>query len=172
MPSQTGSGVVRVVKPNAVLSDLDYVTSFSNSAPQSIKGLPIIKPPYSRVTAIDLNTGDHVWMTPHGDGPRNHPLLKNLDLPPLGETRGSGGALVTKTALFVLQRQSSEGPRLSVFDKQSGDILGHVPLPDTPRGNPVTYLHGGKQFILVALGGGRLFGGGGTPPRLIAFALP
>jgi quinoprotein glucose dehydrogenase len=66
------------------------------------QGLPITKPPYGRITAIDLNTGDHVWMVPNGDGPRDHPALKDLNLPPLGHM-GRAAPLVTKTLLFVTE---------------------------------------------------------------------
>ena len=174
VPSGTSTCMFRVTKPDPARSDLNYVTQWFSPVPYrgGVRGLPITKPPYSRVTAIDLNTGEHKWMTPHGDGPRDHPLLKDLDLPPLGEPGGGGGPLVTKTLLFVLQGRSPDGPRMSVFDKQSGKILGHVPLPDSPKSNPVTYLHEGKQYILVAMGGGQMFGRGSTPPRLIALALP
>jgi quinoprotein glucose dehydrogenase len=61
---------------------------------------------------------------------------------------------------------------LTVFDKQTGAILGSVPLPDNPYGNPITYMHDGKQFLAIAIGGGRFMGGGGTPPRLIGLSLP
>jgi len=178
VPSQASPGLFRVVQPDGTRSNLKYITAWGSPGPQrGIDGLPLVKPPYSRITAIDLNTGDHVWMTPHGDGPQNHPAIKHLDLPPLGEPAGNGGPLVTKTLLFVSQRASGiEGSdavhNLTVFDKQTGDILGTIPLPARPYGNPVTYLHEGKQYITIALGGGRFFGGGGTPPQLIAMCLP
>ena len=66
------------------------------------RGLPITKPPYGRITAIDLNTGEHLWMVPNGDGPRDHPALKDLNLPPLGHM-GRAAPLVTKTLLFVTE---------------------------------------------------------------------
>ena len=179
VPSHSGLGVFLITQPDAARSNLKYVTSWFSRGPDrdAIGGLPISKPPYSRVTAIDLNRGDHTWMTPHGDGPRDHPLIAHLDLPPLGEPRGSGGPLVTKTLLFVTQRGpgepgSARGPKLSVFDKKTGEILGTIPLPTAPYGNPITYLHEGKQYIAVAVGGGNFFGGGGTPPELIALGLP
>ena len=68
---------------------------------ETIEGLSIFKPPYSRVTAIDLNTGEHRWMAPVGDGPRDHPLLKGLNVPPLGERLQGISVLVTKTLVFV-----------------------------------------------------------------------
>lgn len=179
IPSATSVSMARVSQPDGARSDLDYVTAWFTPGPHSggIRGLPITKPPYSRVTAINLNTGEHQWMTPHGDGPRNHPLLKDMNLGPLGEPGGGGGPLVTKTLLFVHQGRSSEGPRMSVFDKTTGEILGFVKLPDRPLGNPVTYLHDGKQYILVSMGGGQMMGDmfGATamkPSKVIALALP
>lgn len=179
VPSKPGPGVFKVGQPDPARSNLRFITSWFAAGPdrKAIGNLPLVKPPYSRVTAIDLNTGDHLWMTPHGDGPRDHPAIRHLNLPPLGEVAGAGGPLLTKTLLFVSQRRSglpskTNGAKLTVFDKQSGEILGRVPLPDNPHGNPITYLHEGKQYIVIALGGGRFMGGGGTPAQLVALALP
>ena len=172
VPSKSSVGFWSVAKPDPSRSDLNYVwRQIPGPHLGGVRGLPILKPPYSRVTAIDLNTGDHLWMTPHGDGPRDHPLLRDLNLPPLGEPNGSGGALVTKTLLFVLQERSSEGPRMSVFDKKSGEILGTVSLP-VATGNPITYLHQEKQYILVGGGKGKVVNGQRSSPRLVALALP
>jgi quinoprotein glucose dehydrogenase len=80
------------------------------------EGLPLFKPPYSRVTAIDMNRGEHLWVRPLGNGPRNHPLLKDLNLPPLGEASEGQSALVTKTLLFVTvwrRERGGRGPLLS-----------------------------------------------------------
>ena len=140
------------------------------------QGLPLVKPPYKRVTAIDLNTGNHTWMSPHGDGPRTHPALRALNLPALGGHSGpnAGGPLVTKTLLIVNSggRDAADpaaGARtMTAYDKDSGDYLGSVTLPAVPYGNPMTYLHDGKQYIAVAVGGG----GGAALPELIALTLP
>lgn len=67
----------------------------------TLDGLPLFKPPYARMTAIDMNRGEHVWMTPIGDGPRSHPLLKDLSVPPLGDGVLGASVLVTKTLLFM-----------------------------------------------------------------------
>lgn len=141
------------------------------------QGLPLTKPPYSVVVGIDLNEGEIAWSVPHGDGPRDHPALKGLDLPPLGATShgylSSGGPLVTKTLLFVNQAQL--GPRMQVsetelfmraFDKATGEVLWEVRMALPPYGTPMTYMHEGKQYVVVACGGG------GKPSRLVAFALP
>jgi quinoprotein glucose dehydrogenase len=128
----------------------------------TIDGLSIFKPPYSRVTAIDLNTGEHRWMAPLGNGPRNHPLLKDLNLPPLGDENQNGvSVLVTKTLLFVSARplgtkwDDADAVRklLYVFDKQSGKVVRVVEMDGLAAAAPMTYLHGGKQYVVVATNG-------------------
>ena len=135
-----------------------------------------MKPPYKRVTAIDLNTGDHAWMVPHGDGPRNHPALRHLGLPPLGGHNGmhGGGPLVTKTLLIVnsggryVDDMVAAARAMTAYDKDTGAYLGSVELPAVPYGNPVSYLHEGKQYIAVAVGTSSAERGA----ELIALALP
>ncbi len=192
VPSSTAPGFYPMTQPDPSRSDLAYTGSFlaGVAGPQ---GLPLVKPPWGRVTAIDLNAGEIRWMTPNGWGPIDHPALRDVETGMLGG--GSGAPLLTRSLLFVTQRGSSgerNTPRLNVFDKVSGELLGHVPLPDTPNSNPVTYMHGGRQFIVVAVGGGPLFSAmdqmpdideatarmlasleqEGTRPELIALALP
>ena len=134
--------------------------------PTMPRGLPLFKPPYSRMTAVDLNTGDIAWTQPNGDGDRfrNHPLLRDLDLPPLGGD-GRGGPLVTKTLLVsaLTAGGSDGGPRLVARDKATGRIVGSVDLPSGAVGTPMTYLVDDRQYIVLTVGGG---------PRLVAFALP
>ncbi len=138
------------------------------------RGLPLFKPPYKRVTAVDLNTGEEAWMTPHGDGPRNHPALQHLNLPPLGGGEGgrSSGPLVTPSLLIMNHggrdyADTAEGTRtISAYDKDTGAHLGSVRLPAVPNGNPVTYLHEGKQYLVVAVGSG------GRDAELVALTLP
>ncbi len=135
--------------------------------PQMPQGLPLFKPPYSRMTAIDLNAGEHAWMHPNGDGDRfrNHPLLRDLDLPPLGG-EGHGGPVLTKTLLVsALSAGGTEGgPRLVARDKATGEIVGSVDLPGGAIGTPMTYMDGGTQYIALTVGG--------DVPELVAFALP
>ncbi len=149
-----------------------------------IDGLPIFKPPYSRVTAIDMNRGEHLWVRPLGNGPRNHPLLKDLNLPPLGEASEGQSALVTKTLLFVTVWRRERGGRgglrppwapagdpdagrkiLYVFDKQSGDLLREIELPGQAAASPLTYLYRGKQYVTMAVGGNE-------EAAVVALALP
>ena len=137
--------------------------------PTMPRGLPLFKPPYSRMTAIDLNTGDHVWMNPLGTGERirNHPLLRNLDLPPLGGDGSRSGPLVTRTLLIHALTTGGEGggPRLVAVDKSSGAELASVDLPRGAIGSPMSYLLDGKQYIALTVGGSPV-------PELIALALP
>ena len=138
------------------------------------QGLPLWKPPYSRMTAIDMNRGEHVWMTPLGDGDRirNLPLLRDLNLPPLGG-EGRGGPVLTKTLLFMGQgaRRSRGGagatkPLLRAFDKATGEVIHAFELPAAPGGTPMTYMVDGKQYIVVAVGWDDM------PSEWVALALP
>ena len=159
-----------IVKPDNKNSDLDYVsgTRAWTAGPQ---GLPLLKPPYGRITAIDLNKGERLWMTANGDGPRNHPLLKPLNLPPLGNP-GRSSPLVTKTLLFlgegdpVMAALGSRlrpempaslapgygGKKFRAFDKATGAILWETELPSGVTGAPMTYMFEGKQYVLAATG--------------------
>jgi quinoprotein glucose dehydrogenase len=139
------------------------------SGPQ---GLPLFKPPYKRVTSLDLTTGNLAWMEPHGDGPRNHPALAALNLPPLGGGGGiSSGPLVTPTLLIMnhggrdYDDIAASSRTISAYDKSTGNHLGALDLPGVPGGNPVTYLHNGKQYLVVALGSG-------DSAELLALTLP
>ena len=135
--------------------------------PTMPQGLPLWKPPYSRMTAIDMHRGEHAWMTPLGDGDRyrNLPMLRDLDLPPLGGD-GRGGPVLTKTLLInaLTAGGSNGGPRLVAYDKATGDIVGSVDLPGGALGTPMTYMLDGRQYIALTVGG--------RVPELIAFTLP
>lgn len=137
----------------------------SGRQPTMPQGLPLFKPPYSRMTAIDLNAGEIAWMQPNGDGNRlrNHPMLRELELPPLGG-EGRGGPLVTKTLLVsaLSAGGTDDGPRLVARNKATGAIMGSVDLPSGAVGTPMTYSLNGRQYIALTIGG----------PRLIAFSLP
>jgi quinoprotein glucose dehydrogenase len=164
--------VVEVIEypPPATIGYFTDPWGVSLSGPQ---GLPLFKPPYKRVTALDLNTGDQAWMQPHGDGPRHHPALVDLNLPPLGGGGGiTSGPLVTPTLLIMnhggrdYEETAASSRTISAYDKDTGKHLGSVDLPAPPGGNPVTYLHEGKQHLVVAVGRG------GTDAELIALTLP
>jgi len=137
---------------------MDYTVVGDPEVP-TVDGLPIFKPPYGRITAIDLNTGDHLWMKANGDGPRDHPLLKDLDLPPLG-IPSRAAPLLTSTLLFIgegsnaIMGHTEEmwGKKFRAYDKSTGEIVWETELPSGTTGAPITYLHEGRQFILVAVG--------------------
>ena len=142
----------------------------TRTRPQMPQGLPLFKPPYSRMTAIDLNTGDHVWMKPMGNGDRirNHRLLRDLDLPPLGGDSSRAGPLLTPDLLLYALTtggSNNDGPRLVALDKTTGEELGSVDLPGGAIGTPMTYMMDGRQYVALTVGGVPV-------PELIAFALP
>ncbi len=125
------------------------------------QGLPLIKPPYSRMTAYDMNTGEIAWQVPTGEGSdrvRNHPALEGLDLPALGGQSTSSGPLVTKMVLVYALRSAGSGGQdtLVAYDKATGEILGEVSLPGRALGTPMTYMIEGRQFITLALQGARM----------------
>jgi quinoprotein glucose dehydrogenase len=126
------------------------------------QGLPLWKPPYTHLTAIDLNTGDTLWRIPIGDGPRDHELLKDLNLPKLGDF-GRPFVLTTKTLVFVAH--GSDKKLLLAYDKQTGDEVGRFPLPGTPQGSLMTFMSEGKQYIAIPVGGRQ------EPGGLVALAL-
>ncbi len=125
-----------------------------------IEGLPLLKPPYGRLTAVDMNKGEKLWTVANGDGPRDNPLLKSLNLPPLGSI-GRPAALVTKTVLFLGEASDSVAGRAGVagrahffaYDKKTGDRLWQTELPAGTTGGPISYQVNGKQFIVVPIGG-------------------
>jgi glucose dehydrogenase len=150
--------------------------SLSREAPgvPNIQGIPLLKPPYGRVTALDMNTGELAWTVANGDGPRDHPLLKDLDLPPLG-IPNRPAPLVTKSLLFVGEGSDAvvgtvpgaggayDGPDTGfdeswrwgtlfrAFDKSSGNTVFEIDLSAGTTGAPMTYMHEGKQYIVVAV---------------------
>ena len=137
--------------------------------PRMPQGLPLFKPPYTRMTAIDMNTGDHAWMQPLGNGDRirNHPLLRDLDLPPLGGDSEDHGPLLTKTLLIsaLSAGGANDGPQLVARDKATGEVLAAIDLPRGALGTPMTYMLDGRQYIALTIGGEPV-------PELIALALP
>ena len=140
----------------------------------SVRGLPLVKPPYGRITAIDLDKGEIKWQIAHGETPdavRNHPALKGLTIPRTGQS-GAVGALVTKTLVVAgepLATVTADHPRgamLRAYDKASGAEVGAVFMSAPQSGTPMTYLLNGKQYIVVATSGGVYSG------EYLAFRLP
>jgi quinoprotein glucose dehydrogenase len=147
---------------------------------ETIQGVPLWKPPYGRITAIDLNTGEHRWMTPAGDLAKSNPVLQQLGLRSLGRP-ARGHMLLTMTLVIVGQDGGThrEGgatqrvpnfevrdPMLCAYDKVNGKLVAEVTLPRNITGAPMTYMMNEKQFIVVPTGGSNL------PVELIALSLP
>jgi quinoprotein glucose dehydrogenase len=166
-------------------SDMAYISagtaSESGGGDLSVQGLPLTKPPWGRITAIDLNKGEIVWQIAHGETPdavRNHPALKGLTIPRTGRPGGAGGSsggigtLVTKTLVIsgeggtVVTPNGQRGAMLRAYDKATGAELGAVYMSGAQTGSPMTYMLNGKQYIVVAVSSSTL------PGELIAYSLP
>ena len=140
----------------------------------TVQGLPIIKPPYGVLAAIDLDQGKIRWRVPHGDTPdavRNSPLLKGLTIPKTGQT-GIVGVVLTKSLVIVgdpmvtTAPDRPRGPMLRAYDQQTGKEVGAIFMPAPQSGSPMTYSVNGRQFIVVAVSGGPYSG------EYISYALP
>ena len=159
------------------ISNMRYIGAYGEGFPNGSlggpSGLPLVKPPWGRITAINLNSGDHVWMVPNSDTPewaRNNPVLAGLTLPRTGSF-DQVGLLVTKTLLFAgegsgLWRAGGGGNKLRAHDKATGAILHELTLPANQSGIPMTYEVDGRQYIVVAVGAK------GLPGELVALTLP
>lgn len=166
VPSRTQLQVLSLSKNPE--SDIDLSQGFGVRVPR-VDGLEVVKPPYGRVTAIDMNSGDHLWWIPNADTPeriKNHPLLEGIDIPPTGVPTRSG-ILLTKSLLFVAEGNGAAGPRpiMRAINKETGETVAQIDLPDNQIGLPFTYEHDGKQYLA-------LFVGGSSTAELVAYALP
>jgi quinoprotein glucose dehydrogenase len=171
-------GADRPQKP----SDMNYVRGQvvdpanpkGPAIPTTIQGLPLVKPPYGRISAIDLQKGELLWQVAHGETPdniRNHPALKGLTIPRTGR-QGRIGTLITKSlviagegGLFTLP-DGRRGAMLRAYDKRTGQDAGAVYMPAGQTGSPMTYMLNGRQYIVVAISGQNF------PGELMAFRLP
>ena len=116
-----------------------------------VQGLPLFKPPYSRITAIDMNTGEHLWWIPVGDTPDGvleHDALQGMEIPNTGTGR-QATQIVTSTILMYTGEGSDGTSYLFAVDKATGERLGQVELPAQPRYGMMTYLHDGKQHVVI-----------------------
>ena len=168
VPSANAHSTIQLTAPEPdEPATLRYIRRSTAAGPVMPRGLPLWKPPYTRMTAIDMNTGEHAWMVPTGRGDRirNHPLLRGLDLPPLGGDAGRSGPLLTRTLLIhaLTAGGSGNGPRLVAYDKRTGAEVGSIDLPAGALGAPMTYLLDGAQHIALTVGG--------DAPGLIVFRL-
>ena len=149
--------------------------SASGSATLTAEGLPLVKPPYSRITAVNMDKGEFRWQVPFGATPEsitNHPALKGLTLPPLGRPGNNAGTLVTRTLLVAGETtvgptpNGQRGAMLRAFDKSTGAEVGAVYMPAQQSGTPMTYMVDGTQYLIVAISGGNYSG------ELLAFKVP
>jgi quinoprotein glucose dehydrogenase len=175
VPPRPGQSDMRFVRGIAPAEGAQGGAGGGEDGPNvTVQGLPLVKPPYGRITAINLNTGDTVWQIPHGETPdniRNHPALRGLNIPRTGRA-GRVGTLVTKTLViagdpgFTTFPDGRRGSTLRAYDKMTGQELATIPLPAGASGGPMTYALNGKQYLVLAISG---IGFGG---ELIAFTLP
>jgi quinoprotein glucose dehydrogenase len=168
---------------DAKRSDMNYIsTGGGDDTPGlTVQGLPIIRPPWGRITAIDLNRGDIAWQIAHGETPdtvKNHPALKGLNIPRTGRPGGAGGSsggigiLTTKTLVIAGEGgafttpNGQRGAMLRAYDKASGKEVGAVYMAGAQTGSPMTYMLNGRQYIVVGMSGAVM------PGELVAYALP
>ena len=160
------------------LGDGEYVSGVAGrqggGSGLNVQNLPIVKPPYGVLAAIDMKRGELKWQVPHGETPdnvRNHAALKGIEIPRTGQN-GSQGLLVTKSLVVIGDRQvtappgRARGAMLRAYDKETGREVGEVLMPAGQTGSPMTYMVDGRQFIVVAVSGP------GIPGEYLAFALP
>jgi len=167
------AAVVGLVKSEHPRSNVNWVMKAAAFAPGP-QGLPLFKPPYGRLVAINLNKGEILWTVPNGDGPRDHPAIKHLNLPRLGQG-GRVSPLVTKTLVFLGEGGSDGvvalppgggGKMFRAYDKATGDVVWEMELPGGTTAAPMTYMVNGKQYIVVTVGWK------GMPSEYVALALP
>jgi quinoprotein glucose dehydrogenase len=144
---------VLVLEPPPAGSDITYISGGGAQLPW-LQGLPLIKPPWGRITAIDMNRGEHLWQVPNGPTPKEiaeHPALQGLDIPPTGRATRPV-TLVTKTLLFTAEGWGG-APVLHARDKATGAIVAEIALPGAVGGRPMTYSIDGKQYLIVSVAG-------------------
>ncbi|MBI4552420.1 MAG: pyrroloquinoline quinone-dependent dehydrogenase [Candidatus Latescibacteria bacterium] len=163
--SNTSITLMALKKPGKDESDMNYISA-TLQAPQ-VQGLPLVKPPWGRIVAVDMNTGKHLWMVPNGDASanvKNNPALKGVTLPRTGKITRFG-TMVTKTLLFAGEGFGGD-PKFHAYDKKTGEIVAELDLPAAQVSLPMTYLHKGKQYIVMSVGAAN------HPAELVAFSLP
>ncbi len=164
--SHTAPAVLAMTQ-NPRVSDMNYI--LDRGTVPTVDGLPLVKPPYSRITAIDLRTGDHAWMKPSGDTPasvRDNPALRGITIP------NTGGfarpvMMATKTLLFTAEGYNG-APVIRALDKRTGAEVWRMTIPGSVSSSPMTFRHQGKQYIAFWVDDARAR----RPSELIALALP
>ena len=183
IPSITSPFVADLLPGDPEVTNLSY-TKGSRRWLAGPQGLPLYKPPYGRITAINMNTGEHKWMVPNGWGPVDNPAIANLDLGKLG-VPGRPSPLLTKSLLFIGEGMTNQrrggrippdmpieiatnsgGPWFRAYDKTSGAVVWEIEMNAGTTNPPVSYVYGEKQYLLIAIGDSR------HAPELVAFALP
>lgn len=201
--SQTAIALLGMVpSPGPQFSDMEYVQGVAGKEPRNstpmgapprpappgeaarggdeggpnltVSGLPLLKPPYGRITAINMDKGEIAWQVAHGETPdnvRNHPALKGLTIPRTGQA-GLVGVLTTKSLviagepMFTTTSSGARGAMLRAYDKATGHEVGAVYMPAPQSGSPMTYMANGQQYIIVSISGRDY------PGELVAFRLP
>ncbi|MEZ5416538.1 MAG: PQQ-binding-like beta-propeller repeat protein [Vicinamibacterales bacterium] len=157
-------------------SNMDWINGAGGEGGRrlAVENLPIIRPPWGQISAIDLNKGEILWQTVHGetdDNVKNHPALKGVAIPRTGRP-GRVGVLTTKSLVMAGDGGMATHPNgqrsgmFRAYDKLTGKEIGAVPIPGPQTGSPMTYMHGGKQYIVVAVSGQ------GSAAELIGLTLP
>ena len=164
MPSAYSQNVVALVPSEHPRTDVRLVREKYTPLPGP-QGLPMFKPPYGRLTAIDLNRGDIAWQVPNGEGPRDHPAIQHLDLPP-GPPYHWGNA---ETPVLPPSPRNTRELVMSTDARPgwpSGDVVWEMELPGGTSGAPMTYMIDGRQYIIATVGWDDM------ASELVAFALP
>ncbi len=184
--SHTLLRVVSLERADPKRSDMNYVSTGggddgSGGGALSVRGIPLVKPPWGRITAIDLNKGEIAWQVAHGETPdtiKNHPALKGVTIPRTGRPGGAGGSsggigtLTTKTLVIsgeggaFTTPSGQRGAMLRAYDEATGKNVGEVYMPGAQTGSPMTYMLNGRQYIIVGVSGAIMQG------ELIAYRLP
>ncbi len=176
VPSAYSQNVIALVPSEHPRADMRLVREKYTALPGP-QGLPMFKPPYGRLTAIDLNRGDIAWQVPNGQGPRNHPAIQHLDLPWLGQP-GRASVLITKSLVFLGEGGNTGvsalpqwyggpgGKMFRAYDKASGEVVWEMELPGGTSGAPMTYMLDGRQYIIATVGWDDM------ASELVALALP
>ena len=162
--SQTNASILQLI-PGGDQSDMDYIFGFARAS--IARGVPIVKPPWGRITALDLSSGDMAWMVPNGDTPEGVAESLGIDESLVPRTGKVSRASVLVTRTLLLSGEGASGaPMFRALDKATGATIAEIELPNAQIGLPMTYMHEGRQYIVISVGGG------GEPAELIALALP
>jgi glucose dehydrogenase len=156
---------VAVLRPEAEFSTMPYIAGGGAALPL-LNGLPVVKPPYGRITAIDMSKGEFRWQIPNGPTPKDiaeNPALKGVAIPPTGRTTRAV-VLATKTLLFAAEGWGG-APVLRAHDKATGEVLAEIKLPGAVGNVPMSYAIEGKQYVAVSVAGER-------GAEIVALSLP